>query len=268
MSSLGFHDDSETSLRGLEFSTSTPHAAANENRAPVLLTNLDGSRTMENGLEVSLGDGRSLRPSANLFNWQAKAKRSFDILLSLAAILVFAPLFALVALAIMIESRGPVLFVQEREGKAGRSFRAFKFRSMRQDDCDLTGVRQTVVGDSRVTKVGSFLRRTSIDELPQLLNVLIGDMSLVGPRPHVRGMLAGGQEYRTLVPYYDLRLLVAPGLTGWAQANGLRGPTTNAELARRRVDHDLAYIEEFSFWLDLKIIMLTLKREFFGGSGH
>jgi lipopolysaccharide/colanic/teichoic acid biosynthesis glycosyltransferase len=211
---------------------------------------------------------RVLQPSANLLGWQGSAKRLFDILVSGLAIIALMPLFVLVALAIKLESQGPVLFVQQREGKGGNLFRALKFRSMRRDDCDVTGVQQTILGDSRITKVGAFLRRTSIDELPQLFNVLRGDMSLVGPRPHVRGMQAGGREYRALVPYYDLRLTVAPGLTGWAQANGLRGPTTNADLARQRVDYDLDYIENFSFWLDLKIVWLTVKRELAGGSGH
>lgn len=262
------HSDLNVKSAPLEFPHPAARQAANENNPNSAMGMVSTSNGEENSLTVSLGDGRRMQLSPNLFNWQAKAKRSFDVLLSGLAILALAPLFILVALAIIGESRGPVLFVQEREGKGGGLFRAFKFRSMRQDDCDLTGVQQTILGDSRITKVGSFLRRTSIDELPQLFNVLVGDMSLVGPRPHVRGMLAGGREYRSLVPYYDLRLLVAPGLTGWAQANGLRGPTTNADLARRRVDHDLAYMENFSFWLDLKIIALTLKRELVGGSGH
>ncbi len=208
------------------------------------------------------------QPSNNLLGWQGKIKRALDIVLSASALIALMPLFILVAVAIKLESPGAVLFVQDREGKGGKLFSALKFRSMRHDDCDVSGVRQTVIGDSRITKIGAFLRRTSIDELPQLFNVLRGEMSLVGPRPHVRGMMAGGQDYRSLVPHYDLRLLVAPGLTGWAQANGLRGPTTNAQLARQRIEHDLSYIQNFSLWLDIRIIYLTLKREFVGGSGH
>ena len=212
--------------------------------------------------------GRTFRPSPNLSNWQAKAKRFCDIVFSASAIIALSPLLAIVSLAIVLESGGGVFFLQEREGKNGKPFTAIKFRSMRRDDADVTGIKQTTHGDVRVTKVGRFIRRTSIDELPQLLNVLRGDMSLVGPRPHVKGMLAGGRDYRALVPYYELRLHVMPGLTGLAQANGLRGPTADADLALRRIDYDLDYIENFSIFLDIKIILQTLKREFLGGSGH
>lgn len=262
MSSLGFQDERKLNL-ALKYSLPVPASPANENNQTASIIWVP-----EDVRVPQLAYSADLAPSKNLYNWQVLAKRFFDVVLSGSAIIALVPLFALVALAIVLESKGPVLFVQHREGKGGKLFKALKFRSMRQDDCDLSGVRQTIVGDSRITKVGSFLRRTSIDELPQLFNVLRGDMSLVGPRPHVKGMLAGGQEYRILVPYYDLRLLVAPGLTGWAQANGLRGPTTDAELARKRVDYDLTYIEQFSLWLDLKIILMTLKRELGGGSGH
>jgi polysaccharide biosynthesis protein PslA len=195
------------------------------------------------------------------------AKRAFDIVASLLAILALAPLLLIAAVLVVTTSRGPVFFRQEREGLFGMPFHAFKFRTMRVDQCDLSGVNQTVQDDPRITPIGKFLRRTSIDELPQLLNVLLGEMSLVGPRPHVANMQAGGMGYRELVPYYDQRLAMVPGLTGWAQANGLRGPTHRADLARARVDHDLAYIQNFSFWLDLKIIWLTIRREFLNGGG-
>jgi lipopolysaccharide/colanic/teichoic acid biosynthesis glycosyltransferase len=266
MSSLGFQGATKPDA-AIRFPVQITSIAANENASSP--TNGRGIVWEKLGQFGSTKfDQTNLVPSQNLYGWQASAKRAFDVLLSGLAIIALMPLFVLVALAIVLESSGPVLFIQAREGKNGKLFRALKFRSMRTDDCDLSGVRQTVVGDSRITKVGSFLRRTSIDELPQLFNVLRGDMSLVGPRPHVKGMLAGGKDYRHLVPYYELRLLVAPGLTGWAQANGLRGPTTNPELARQRIDYDLSYIEQFSFWLDLKIIWMTIKREFVGGSGH
>jgi lipopolysaccharide/colanic/teichoic acid biosynthesis glycosyltransferase len=211
---------------------------------------------------------RSIFPSPNFDNWHAKAKRLCDIVFSAAAIIGLSPLFILVGLAIVVESRGSVFFLQEREGKDGRVFTAFKFRSMRRDHADPSGVNQTTHGDVRVTRVGRIIRRTSIDELPQLINVLRGDMSLVGPRPHVKGMLAGGRDYRALVPYYELRLHIKPGLTGLAQAQGLRGPTADADLALRRIDYDLEYIEKFSIFLDIKIIFWTLRREFLRGSGH
>lgn len=194
-------------------------------------------------------------------------KRAVDIILSVLALVFLAPLLLLVALAIRITSRGPAVFHQVREGQRGELIAIYKFRSMYADRCDATGVRQTSAGDGRVTLIGKFIRRTSIDELPQLFNVLRGDMSLIGPRPHVPGMLAGGVRYDELVPYYHVRGLMRPGLSGWAQANGFRGATDDIALARARVDHDLAYIANFSIWLDLKIIARTLARELSGGSG-
>lgn len=199
---------------------------------------------------------------------QGIIKRSFDIMASAAALILLAPLLVIVAVIIKATSRGTVLFTQEREGLNGRTFHALKFRSMRTEDCDPSGVAQTVAGDPRITAIGRLIRRTSIDELPQLINVLRGDMSLVGPRPHVPGMLAGGMLYKSLVPYYDYRLQVLPGLTGWAQANGLRGPTDEGDVARARIDHDAAYIQNYSFWLDIKIMLLTIRHEFVGGSGE
>lgn len=195
-------------------------------------------------------------------------KRLLDIVGALMGLIALAPLLMFVAIAIKVTSPGPVFFRQAREGLDGRMFEALKFRSMRIESCDLSGVAQTQDNDPRVTPVGRFIRRTSIDELPQLINVLVGDMSLVGPRPHVAGMMAGGQLYRELVPYYDDRLAMAPGITGWAQANGFRGSTRDRRMARERVDHDLAYIQNFSVWLDLKIIARTVVREFFTGSGN
>jgi polysaccharide biosynthesis protein PslA len=197
---------------------------------------------------------------------QLVLKRAFDIALASAAIAFLAPLLILVALAIKLESRGPVFFVQKREGLGGLDFDIFKFRSMRVDACDHTGVQQTVSGDPRVTRVGRFIRRTSIDELPQLFNVLLGNMSVVGPRPHVANMLAGGTTYRELVPYYGARFAMRPGITGWAQANGFRGGTEAVDAARGRIDHDIAYVQNYSLWLDIKIVLLTIRREFISGS--
>ena len=194
-------------------------------------------------------------------------KRVFDVLVAVAALLVLGPLLIGLALAIKATSRGPVLFRQAREGHFGRSFMALKFRTMAATRCDRTGLMQTAANDQRVTALGRVMRRTSLDELPQLFNVLWGDMSLVGPRPHVSGMLAGGMSYRDLVPYYDYRLIMRPGLTGWAQANGWRGPTDRAENAMARIDHDVAYIQNFSLWLDLRIVWQTLRWEFLSGTG-
>ena len=138
---------------------------------------------------------------------------------------------------------------------------------MLMNRCDLSGQAQTSVNDERMTGLGRLLRKTNLDELPQLWNVLVGDMSLVGPRPHVSGQLAAGMRYGDAVNYYDQRLLMKPGITGWAQANGLRGPTTNFRVAKSRIDHDLAYIQNFSLWLDMKIVLRTIYFELFHSSG-
>ena len=195
------------------------------------------------------------------------SKRAVDFTLALAGLVALLPLLLIVAFLIKATSPGPVFFRQQREGLNGRLFGVYKFRSMRTDLGDLSGVKQTIGDDPRVTPLGRFLRKTSIDELPQLINVLVGDMSLVGPRPHVPGMLACGVPYRELVPYYDVRHRVRPGLTGWAQANGFRGPTTDLSLALGRVNHDIAYIQNWSLALDFNILALTVWREVTGGTG-
>jgi lipopolysaccharide/colanic/teichoic acid biosynthesis glycosyltransferase len=183
------------------------------------------------------------------------------------ALLLLALLMVAIAIAIKITSRGPVLFSQWRYGYRNHRFRIYKFRTMYMHLSDVTGTRQTIERDTRVTPVGRFLRSTSLDELPQLINVLIGDMSLVGPRPHVPGMLAAARPYEDLIPYYFQRHLVRPGITGLAQVNGCRGSTIQANAAIDRIDYDLAYIENWSLWLDIRILLLTVKREFLAGHG-
>jgi lipopolysaccharide/colanic/teichoic acid biosynthesis glycosyltransferase len=195
------------------------------------------------------------------------AKRVIDIVLAGGALFALLPLLVLTALAIKLTSKGPVFFRQHRPGLNGRPFEMLKFRTMFTDAGDASGIKQTEVNDARITPLGKFLRAKSIDELPQLINVLRGDMSIIGPRPHVAGMLAAGMRYEELVPYYHLRHMVRPGLSGWAQANGLRGPTTDAVVARARIDHDIAYIQNLTVLLDIRIIVQTLQREFFTGSG-
>ncbi len=212
-------------------------------------------------------DGRPIE-AAPMSHGQFAAKRVLDITGALAALIFLAPLFLLVCIVIKATSKGPVLFSQPREGKDGRFFTAYKFRSMYTDRCDLSGVAHTAKDDPRVTPVGRFLRRTSIDELPQLLNVLRGDMSLVGPRPHVPGMLAAGVPYAEAVPYYDMRHKVLPGITGWAQVNGARGRIETMEQACQRIDCDIAYVQNFSVLLDLRILWMTIVSEFFTGSGE
>jgi len=199
--------------------------------------------------------------------WNFAAKRMLDIIVSSGALLVLLPFFLVIAAAIKLESKGPVFFMQNRWGRGGRMIRILKFRSMRNDLCDVTGVAQTRKNDPRVTRTGAFLRRTNLDELPQLINILLGDMSLVGPRCHVPGMQAGGMLYEELVRDYHLRHLVRPGLTGLAQVNGFRGPTDREDLARGRFAHDLEYIRTFNVWMDIKILWGTLVKEIRGGTG-
>lgn len=198
----------------------------------------------------------------------AFSKRTFDITAASLALLFFAPMLIVVAIAIKISSPGPILFHQYRYGFRNRRFKIYKFRSMRTDSGDRTGVRQTVQGDPRVTRVGRVLRKTSLDEIPQLINVIKGDMSLVGPRPHVPGMLAANVLYEDLVPYYFQRHIARPGITGLAQVSGCRGSTAEANNAISRIDYDLEYIEKWSLRMDIAIILRTVRREFISGSGY
>lgn len=184
-------------------------------------------------------------------------KRAMDVVISGALLITLAPLLLLVALAIHLESPGPVLFRQWRFGLGTRPILVFKFRSMRFDGCDATGERRTAARDPRVTRIGRFIRRTSIDELPQLLNVLRGDMSLVGPRPHPLHMRIGDDYYFEAVGGYRVRHLVRPGITGWAQINGSRGEVDTLEKARRRVALDLWYVQNWSLMLDVRVILRT-----------
>ncbi|AQX58909.1 UDP-glucose:undecaprenyl-phosphate glucose-1-phosphate transferase [Pseudomonas syringae pv. actinidiae] len=186
------------------------------------------------------------------------AKRAEDILLSSLILLLIAVPLLLIAAAIKLTSPGPVLFRQRRYGLDGRSIMVWKFRSMIVQDT-AEGVRQATRNDIRVTPLGAFLRRTSLDELPQFFNVLHGEMSIVGPRPHA---VAHNEQYRKQVSGYMLRHKVKPGITGWAQINGWRGETDTLDKMRMRVEFDLEYIEHWSIWLDLKIILLTLLKGF------
>jgi len=194
-------------------------------------------------------------------------KRCVDLGGACTLLVMLAPLLLSIALAVKLTSRGPVFFRQRRYGKANQLFVIFKFRTMRVDAQDLSGVQQACKDDPRLTPIGGFLRRSSLDELPQIFNVIWGDMSLVGPRPHVPGMLAGGMLYERLVPYYFQRHAVKPGITGWAQIHGLRGPTTDAILATQRIAYDLDYIAKLSLKRDLVILWKTLWSELFARNG-
>jgi Undecaprenyl-phosphate glucose phosphotransferase len=191
---------------------------------------------------------------APLTTTEQVCKRLLDISMASFGLIVIAPLMALVALLIKIESAGPVLFMQTRNGFNGRPFRICKFRTMYVVE-DGPVIRQATKNDPRITRLGRMLRRTNIDELPQLLNVIAGDMSLVGPRPHAA---AHNTEYEKLIANYAFRYHVKPGLTGWAQVNGFRGETRTLDLMAKRVEFDLSYIDNWSFWLDCKILLRTL----------
>lgn len=194
-------------------------------------------------------------------------KRLIDVVFAVAGLIALSPLLALVALAIRLDSAGPAFFRQTRWGLNGRKITVFKFRSMHVGSSDKAGTKQTVANDERTTRLGVFLRKTSIDELPQLLNIIAGDMSLVGPRCHPVGMKAGGKLYEDLIPQYHLRHTVRPGLTGLAQVRGFRGPTLDVDLAQGRLRSDLEYIAHQSIWQDIVIIVKTVVTELRGGSG-
>lgn len=196
-----------------------------------------------------------------LDEWQAIQKKVFDILISLAALPPFLILFLIVAAAIKLDSPGPVLFRQPRNGLNNQQFTIFKFRSMYDDATDVTSLKQTCREDPRVTRIGRWLRRLSIDEFPQLLNVLRGEMSLVGPRPHAPQTRIEGKLLDDVIVDYVVRLKVKPGITGWAQINGARGELVKSDDLRRRVSYDLEYIQRWSIGFDLKIILLTAIRE-------
>lgn len=187
-------------------------------------------------------------------SWKERAlKRALDLSGASAALFVFTPVMLVTAVLIKLTSPGPVFFRQTRHGFGGRAFRIFKFRTMRVLE-DGPTIVQAQKDDPRVTPIGKWLRKTSIDELPQLLNVLKGDMSLVGPRPHAA---AHNTEYEQIIGNYAFRHHVKPGITGWAQVNGYRGETRTLELMQKRVEHDLWYINNWSLGLDLKILLRT-----------
>lgn len=189
---------------------------------------------------------------------QSAVKRLMDVSISAIALILLAPVLAVIALLIKLDSPGPVLFKQERHGFNNRVFEVYKFRSLRTEQEDKLAAKQVTAGDSRVTKVGRIIRKTSLDELPQLMNVIKGDMSLVGPRPHAIGMRTGDVESYKLVEEYAHRHKMKPGMTGWAQINGSRGPLHDAASVARRVELDVEYIERQTAWFDLVIMAKTI----------
>jgi len=180
-----------------------------------------------------------------------------DISIAATSLVVLAPLLMLVGVAVLISSGRPIFYTQDRVGQGGRRFRIIKFRSMRCDaECE-TGPIWAFDHDTRCTRLGDWLRHTNIDELPQLLNILRGDMSLVGPRPERPTFV---EHFRQTIPDYDLRHAVQGGMTGWAQVHGWRGRTS----LRKRIQYDLDYIERWSFWLDVRILFMTIQHVFWG----
>ncbi len=190
-------------------------------------------------------------------DWNVAFKAIEDRVIAALALIVLSPVLAAIALGVKATSKGPALFRQMRHGFNNEEIGVYKFRSMYVDQCDVSGVRQVTRGDPRVTPFGAFLRRSSLDELPQLINVLRGELSLVGPRPHAMRSKAGGRVYEDVVDGYFARHKVKPGITGWAQVNGWRGETDTEEKIEQRVAHDLYYIENWSPLLDLRILAMT-----------
>jgi Undecaprenyl-phosphate glucose phosphotransferase len=209
------------------------------------------------GCEIEDFDGTPLvnLNDSPLAGWGAVAKRLTDFLVSATVLILFSPLFALIALAIRLTSRGPILYTQDRMGLDGKTFKMYKFRSMRVDAESETGAVWAQAHDQRRTKLGTFLRSTSLDELPQFWNVFKGEMSLVGPRPERPVFVS---QFRHQIPNYMLRHKVKAGITGWAQVNGWRGNTA----LDRRIECDLFYVRHWSYMLDWKILFLTLWKGF------
>lgn len=190
-------------------------------------------------------------------DWDSVAKRVFDIFFSIAGIIVTSPIMIATAIAIKLESKGPVLFRQRRHGFNNEIIEVLKFRSMYTDQCDPSARIAVTKGDPRVTRVGKFIRKTSIDELPQFFNALRGDLSLVGPRPHAITAQSHNRLYNEVVDGYFARHRVKPGVTGWAQINGWRGEIDSDDKIKTRTEYDLYYIENWSLLFDLKILFLT-----------
>ncbi|MPW20858.1 undecaprenyl-phosphate glucose phosphotransferase [Paraburkholderia sp. CNPSo 3157] len=215
----------------------------------------------------AVGDFRGV-PVLNIMatperSWDVLPKELFDRAFALFVLLAISPALLAIAIAVKLSSPGPIMFRQYRMGMNGDVFSIYKFRTMFQD-ADLPGsVVQARKGDARVTRVGRVLRRTSLDELPQFINVLKGEMSVVGPRPHA---VEHDKYYKDLIQHYMFRYRIKPGITGWAQVNGYRGETAEIEKMEARVKFDMHYIRHWTFWMDMKIIALTIIRGFIGNS--
>ncbi len=224
----------------------------------VLLLDLDGFDPENESLARIANSPAAYVSGAPHDEVRALSKRASDIILASVLLVFFSPILLLTALAIRLEDGGPIFFRQDRHGFNNQVIRVWKFRSMRPDKAAETRMsQQTLAGDPRITRVGAIIRRTSLDELPQLINVLKGDMSMVGPRPHAIGMTAQQTEVHAIVSDYAHRYRVKPGITGWAQINGSRGPVHTKDEVRERVRLDMEYVNRSSFWFDLWIMLIT-----------
>ena len=190
-----------------------------------------------------------------LEGWGSVIKTIEDYVIGLIALILLSPVMLAIAIAIKLQGQGPILFAQKRHGFNNAVFKVYKFRTMTVAE-DGDTITQATAGDARITPVGRFLRRSSLDELPQLFNVIKGDMSLVGPRPHA---LAHNHQYARMIENYSGRHKVKPGISGWAQVNGFRGETSENEQMADRVRYDLAYVDNWSLWFDIKILILTIR---------
>lgn len=200
---------------------------------------------------------RGIRTNASATGWRATAKRCFDIAIALLGLALCGVPMLAIALAVRCDSPGPALFRQQRIGRDGKPFALLKFRTMHHHVPGAMDCRQATRGDPRITRFGAWLRRSSFDELPQLVNVLLGHMSIVGPRPHAPGTRAGGRLFEDVTERYAARHCIRPGITGLAQVRGWRGETDTEEKLLRRIDCDLEYIATWSLGLDLLILWRT-----------
>lgn len=224
-----------------------------------LLPDLGNFRLINHGVSVQMGMPMLDLAHSPMGGINLVLKEVEDRLLAALILLLISPLMILIAIAVKLDSPGPVFFKQRRHGWHGKEIWIYKFRSMTVHEEHGNQVTQATKGDSRITRLGAFLRSSSLDELPQFINVLQGRMSVVGPRPHA---LAHNHHYKELIHRYMLRHKVKPGITGWAQVNGHRGETDTLDKMQARVEHDLFYIENWSVWLDLKIVFFTVFKGF------
>jgi len=230
-----------------------------------LVPDLFGFDLLNHGV-TSVGDIPVITLQGKRLEGRSQASKAIeDVVLGGLILILIAPLMALIAVGVKLSSPGPVLFRQRRHGLGGEVVDVWKFRSMRVHQEDHGQVTQATRGDARITPFGRFLRATSLDELPQFINVLQGHMSIVGPRPHA---VEHNNHYRELVPRYMTRHSMKPGITGWAQVNGFRGETDTLDKMIKRVEYDIHYIQNWSVWLDLRIIALTIVRVFFQRSAY